>query len=164
MVRKLGGEGMEVWFHEPGERFEIDELDGGGGGWVREEGLNAPALLPVTCERTEGVKGGLKEGRGALGAFLRECNLEWVGRGESEASQIPCFDLSLNYSFGSVDFSVMRDNETDRFRSLVLRISSKAGSFDWTPKDICQAPRSSNNNVLRVTGVLACIGLRLVAN
>lgn len=130
MVRNLGGEGVEVWFHEPGERFEIDEFDGGGGGWVGKEGLNAPALLPVTCERTEGVKGGLKEGRGALRAFLREYNLERVGRGESEASQIPCFDLSLNYSFGSVDFSVMGDNETDRFRSLVLRISSKAGSFD----------------------------------
>lgn len=114
MVRNLGGESVEVWFHEPGERFEIDELDGGGG-WVGEEGLNAPALLPVTCERTEGVKGGLKEGRGALGAFLRKYNLEQVGRGESEASQIPCFDLSLDCSFGSVDFSVMRDNETNRF-------------------------------------------------
>lgn len=130
MVRNLCGEGMEVWFHEPGERFEIDEFDGRGGGWVGEEGLNAPALLPVTCERTEGVKEGLKEGQCALGALLREYNLERVGLGESEASRIPCFDLSLNYSLGSINFSVMRDIETDRFRSLALRISSKAGSFD----------------------------------
>lgn len=130
MVRDLGGESVEVWFHEPGERFEIDEFDGRGGGWVCEEGLNAPALLPVTCERTKGVKGGFKEGRGALGALLREYKLDRVRRGEGEASGIPCFDLSLNYSFGSVNFSVMRDIKTDRFRSLTPRISSKAGSFD----------------------------------
>lgn len=72
MVGSLGGEGVEVWFHEPGERFEIDEFDGRGWGWVGEEGFNAPALLPVTCERTKGEKRGLKEGRGALGALLRE--------------------------------------------------------------------------------------------
>lgn len=72
MAGNLCGEGVEVWFHEPGERFEIDEFDGRGRGWVGEESLNAPALLPVTRERTKGVKGGLKEGRGVLGALLRK--------------------------------------------------------------------------------------------
>ena len=57
MAKNLGVEGVEVWLHEPGERFEIDEFDWRGGKWVDHEGLNAPALLPVTCERAEGVNG-----------------------------------------------------------------------------------------------------------
>lgn len=50
MVGNLGGESVEVWFHKPGERFEIDEFDRRGLRWVGEEGLHATALLPVTCE------------------------------------------------------------------------------------------------------------------
>lgn len=130
MVGNLDGESVEVWFHEPGKRFEIDEFDRRGRRWVGEEGLNATALLPMTGEGTKGVEGGLKEGRGALGALLREQNLELVGRGEGEASRVSCFDFSLNYSFGSVDFSVMRDIEAHRFRSIALRIGSKARSFN----------------------------------
>lgn len=50
MVGKLSGQSVKVWLHEPGERFEIDEFDRRGRRWVGEEGLNATALLPVTCE------------------------------------------------------------------------------------------------------------------
>lgn len=36
LVGDAGFEGVEVGFHEPGQRFQIDELDGGGQRWVRK--------------------------------------------------------------------------------------------------------------------------------
>lgn len=48
-------EGVKVGFHEPGEGFQIDEFDGGGHGWIRQEGLHAAAFLAVAGEGTLGV-------------------------------------------------------------------------------------------------------------
>jgi len=51
-----GGEGVEVWFHKPGERFEVDELYCFCGAWIAEDGLHAATFLAVTGERAGGVK------------------------------------------------------------------------------------------------------------
>ncbi len=46
---------MEVRFHEPGERFEVDECDWVGGGGVGEEGLDAASFLAVAGDGAGGV-------------------------------------------------------------------------------------------------------------
>ena len=46
---------MDVGFHEPGERFEVDEVDRGVGRWVCENGLETSALLPVARDGALGV-------------------------------------------------------------------------------------------------------------
>lgn len=45
-----GFQGVEVGFHEPWKRFEIDELDGGCQGWIGKERMDAAAFLAVAGE------------------------------------------------------------------------------------------------------------------
>ena len=49
-----GLEGVEIGFHKPRERFEVDEFDGVVGGGICEKCLDTAPFLAMACERSFG--------------------------------------------------------------------------------------------------------------
>lgn len=70
MARDLGFQGVEIGFHEPRERLEIDEFDRSRRRRVGEKGLHTTPFLAVADKGAFGMQKRLFERAGAIRALL----------------------------------------------------------------------------------------------
>lgn len=135
----VGTQRVQVRLHEPGQRLEIDKLDGVGGRRVPDDGLRASTLLAVSVDRSSGEQRGIRTHQARRHLLLRQDQVK-VGTGwqlvaaERVRGQAGLGGLAFRLDvhgalWGGVDADAVR-----------VRGDEGTGTAQWSAEDISKGP------------------------